>query len=155
MIPVKDVMTRDVVSFREDTPVEEIAKTLTSRHITGAPVLADDGFVVGIVSEVDVFSKRGSVARDIMSPHVISVTQDTGIDEVARLLAGERIRRVPVVAGGKMIGLVSRSDLLEVFSRTQWTCATCGRTERGLEQPPNCQSCGGTTFHLEYGSPGT
>src|SRR5205823_12652007 len=91
MIPVKEVMTRNVITFREDTPVEEIAQTLSSRRITGAPVVAGDGLVVGIVSEVDVFSKKGAVAKDIMSPHVISVTEDTGIDEAARLLAGERI----------------------------------------------------------------
>src|SRR2546430_6866775 len=93
MIPVKEVMTRNVITFREDTPVEEIAQTLSSRRITGAPVVAGDGLVVGIVSEVDVFSKKGAVAKDIMSPHVISVTEDTGIDEAARLMAGERIRR--------------------------------------------------------------
>lgn len=155
MIAVKDVMTRDVISFAENTPVQEIADTLTTRHITGAPVVASDGYVVGIVSEVDVFSKRGETAKDIMSPHVISVTQDTGIDEVARILAGERIRRVPVLAGGKMVGLVSRSDVLEVFSRTHWTCATCGSTARGLEPPEHCASCGGSDFRLEFGAPGS
>ena len=59
MIPVKEVMTRNVITFNEDTPVEEIAQTLTSKRITGAPVVADEGHVVGIVSEVDVFSKKG------------------------------------------------------------------------------------------------
>jgi CBS domain-containing protein len=155
MIPVKEVMTHDVISFREDTPVNEIARTLTSKHITGAPVVAEEGYVVGIVSEVDVFSKRGRTAADIMSPHVISVTQDTGIDEVARILANERIRRVPVLAGGKMVGLVSRSDVLEVFSRTQWQCSTCGNSERGLEPPERCGVCGGHDFRLDFGSPGT
>src|SRR3984893_16893098 len=106
MIPVKEVMTRNVTTFREDTPVDEIAQTLSSKHITGAPVIGGDGTVVGIVSEVDVFTKKGAVARDIMSTHVISVTEDTGIDEAARLLAGERIRRVPVIKGGKMVGLL-------------------------------------------------
>src|SRR6266478_32438 len=72
MIPVKEVMTRDVITFREDTPVDEIATTLASKHITGAPVMGKDGHVSGIVSEVDVFSKKGKVARDIMSSHVIT-----------------------------------------------------------------------------------
>src|SRR5438445_13865654 len=74
VIPVKEVMTRNVITFREDTPVDEIAATLTSKRITGAPVVANEGHVVGIVSETDVFSKKGKVARDIMSPRVISVT---------------------------------------------------------------------------------
>jgi len=154
MIPVKEVMTRNVITFREDTPVEEVAQTLTSKRITGAPVVASDGLVVGIISEVDVFTKKGEFARDIMSPHVISVTEDTGIDEAARLLAGERIRRVPVIKRGKMVGLLSRSDVLDFFAKTRWTCAVCGRWERGLERPERCFSCSSTEIHLERADPG-
>jgi CBS domain-containing protein len=154
MIPVKEVMTRDVITFNEDTPVDEIAQTLTSKHITGAPVVTGDGVVVGIVSEVDVFSKKGAVARDIMSPHVISVTEDTGIDEAARLMAGERIRRVPVINRGKMVGLLSRSDVLDFFAKTRWTCRVCGRWERGLERPERCFACSSTDIHLERADPG-
>jgi CBS domain-containing protein len=154
MIPVKDVMTTNVVSFREDTPVEEIALTLTSKRITGGPVVAPDGQVVGIVSETDVFSKKGKVARDIMSQHVITVSPDTGIDEAAKLLVGERIRRVPVVKRGKMVGLLSRSDVLDFFATTRWTCNVCGRWERGLEQPEKCYSCSSTDIRLERADPG-
>lgn len=154
MIPVKEVMTRNVITFHEDTPVEEVAQTLTSKRITGAPVVAADGAVVGIVSEVDVFTKKGKVAREIMSPHVISVTEDMGIDEAARLLAGERIRRVPVIKRGKMVGLLSRSDVLDFFAKTRWTCAVCGRWERGLERPERCFSCSSTDIHLERADPG-
>src|ERR1700687_6180399 len=109
MIPVKEVMTRNVVSFREDTPVDEVAKTLLSKHITGAPVVSGEGHGVGIVSETDVVSKKGKVARDVMRLRVMSVTAETGIGEAARLLLGERIRRVPVIKDGKMVGLLSRS----------------------------------------------
>lgn len=154
MIPVKDVMTTNVVSFREDTPVEEIALTLTSKQITGGPVIASDGHVVGIVSETDVFSKKGKFARDIMSSHVITVSEDTGIDEAARLLVGERIRRVPVIKRGKMVGLLSRSDVLDFFATTRWTCNVCGRWERGLEQPERCFSCSSTDIRLERADPG-
>ena len=154
MIPVKEVMTRNVITFREDTPVDEIAKVLSSKHITGAPVVGNEGHVVGIVSETDVFSKKGKTARDIMSPRVISVTEETGIDEAARLLAGERIRRVPVIKRGKMVGLLSRSDVLDFFAKTRWTCAVCGRWERGLERPERCFSCSSTEIHLERADPG-
>jgi CBS domain-containing protein len=154
MIPVKEVMTTNVVSFREDTPVEEIALTLTTKRITGGPVISADGNVVGIVSETDVFSKKGKVARDIMSQHVITVSEDTGIDEAARLLVGERIRRVPVVKRGKMVGLLSRSDVLDFFATTRWTCNVCGRWERGLEQPERCHSCSSRDIRLERADPG-
>ena len=135
MIPVKEVMNRNVITFREDTPIDEIASTLVSKRITGAPVVSTEGHVVGIVSETDVFSKKGKVARDIMSQRVISVTEETGIDEAARLLIGERIRRVPVIRGGKMVGLLSRSDVLDFFAKTRWTCKVCGWWERSLEKP--------------------
>ena len=154
MIPVKEVMTRNVITFREDTPVEEVAQTLTSKRITGAPVVAGDGLVVGIISEVDVFTKKGKFARDIMSQRVISVSEDTGIDEAARLLIGERIRRVPVIRNGKMVGLLSRSDVLEFFAKTRWTCKVCGWWERSLERPERCYSCSSTDLQLERADPG-
>ena len=154
MIPVKEVMTRNVVTFKEETPVEEIAQTLSSKRITGAPVVDGAGVVVGIVSETDVFTKRGSFARDIMSGNVISVTEEMGIDEAAKLLVGERIRRVPVISRGKMVGLLSRSDVLDFFAKTRWTCNVCGRWERGLERPDKCFSCSSTDIHLERADPG-
>ncbi len=154
MIPVKEVMTRNVITFREDTPIEEIAATLISKRITGAPVLGNEGHVVGIVSETDVFSKKGKTAREIMSPRVISVTEETGIDEAARLLIGERIRRVPVIRGGKMVGLLSRSDVLDFFAKTRWTCAVCGWWERSLERPARCYSCSSSELRLERADPG-
>jgi CBS domain-containing protein len=135
VIPVKEVMTRNVVTFREDTPVDEVASTLLSKHITGAPVLSGEGHVVGIVSETDVFSKKGKVARDIMSPRVISVTEETGIDEAARLL-------------------LSRSDVLDFFARTRWTCKVCGWWERSLEKPARCYSCSSLDLQLERADPG-
>src|SRR6202171_3653001 len=154
MIPVKEVMTPNVITFREETPVEEIALTLSSKHITGAPVLARDGHVVGIVSESDVFTKKGALARDIMSSHVITVSEDTGIDEAARLLVGERIRRVPVVRRGKMVGLLSRSDVLDFFATNRWTCKVCGWWEHSLEKPARCYSCSSLDLQLERADPG-
>lgn len=153
MIPVKEVMTTEVISFREDTPVSEIAELLAASHITGGPVVTGDGYVVGIVSEVDVFSKRGALARDIMSPQVISITEDTGIDEAARLLAGERIRRLPVLKNGRLIGLISRSDVLEFFATRVWTCTACAHSEHGLEAPESCPACSRSEFTLERAHP--
>src|SRR2546421_11199902 len=149
MIPVKEVMTRNVITFREDTPVEEIASTLTSKRITGAPVVANEGHVVGIVSETDVFSKKGKTAREIMSPRVISVTEETGIDEAARLLIGERIRRVPVIRGGKMGGALRRSGGVDFFSQKRWACSGGGWGGRNPRRPGGCFSCSGTDLRPE------
>ena len=148
-------MTRDVITFPEQTPLNQVAATLSSRHITGAPVLDPEGFVVGIVSEVDVFARRGATARDVMSPNVITVGEETSLEEVAQIMASERIRRLPVLAAGKLVGLVSRSDVLDFFAQSHWTCETCGATEHGLTQPEACAHCGGTTFRLDRSSPGS
>lgn len=157
MIPVKDVMTTKVITFDQDLEVGEIADRLARAHITGAPVTDPEGHVVGIVSEVDVFTKKGKKASDIMSRHVISISEDTGIEDAARLLADQRIRRLPVMAQGRMVGLLSRSDILEFFAHSHWTCQACGHGYRGLEAPSACDFCSGTEFRLERGTlaPGT
>lgn len=155
MPAVKDVMTRDVITFKSDARVNDVAETLARRHITGAPVLDEEGYVVGIVSEVDVFTKTGATARDIMSPNVITVGEETSLEEVATIMAGERIRRLPVLTGGRLVGLISRSDVLDFFALSHWTCETCGSFEHGLHQPEQCPHCSGTSFRLDRSSPGT
>jgi predicted transcriptional regulator len=151
VIPVKDIMNTKVITFDQDLDVGEVAERLARSHITGAPVTDPDGHVVGIVSEVDVFTKKGKKVADIMSRHVISIGEDTGIEEAARLLADQRIRRLPVMAQGRMVGLISRSDILEFFAVSHWSCNNCGHWERGLESPKVCAMCQGTVFHLEHG----
>ncbi len=156
MIPVKEVMTTKVITIDQDLGVGEVADLLTRSHITGAPVVDGDGHVVGIVSEIDVVSKRGAKVSDIMSRHVISIGEDSSIEQAARLLADQRIRRLPVMAQGRMVGLLSRSDILEFFAHSHWTCGACGQSYRGLEAPPVCDHCQGREFALERGSaPGT
>jgi rubrerythrin len=84
---------------------------------------------------------------------VITVSEDTGIDEAARLLVGEKIRRVPVIKRGKMVGLLSRSDVLDFFATRQWACTSCGHAEHGLQPPERCGVCSGTDFRLEKAHP--
>ena len=149
-------MTRDVITFDQDLSVGEVADRLANLHITGAPVTDAEGHVVGIISEVDVFGRRGKKVRDIMSPHVISINEDTGIEQAASLLIDQRIRRVPVMAGGRMVGLISRSDILGFFAHTHWICEACANSYRGLEAPAACDRCQGTAFRFERTSvPGT
>ena len=82
---------------------------------------------------------------------------EEAIEEAARLLVDRRIRRLPVMAQGRMVGLLSRSDVLDFFASSQWTCQACGQGYRGLEAPSACDFCSGTDFRLERGSlaPGT
>src|SRR6185437_6196388 len=88
----------------------------------------------------DVIGKRGRVVGDIMTTQVISVSPDTDLDEIGNILTGQRIRRLPVVSAGKLVGVVSRGDVVKRIAQ-RWTCGVCGALERGPLAPPQCSSC--------------
>jgi CBS domain-containing protein len=154
MITVREIMTTNIISVKANESVEKVAELLARNRISGMPVVDEAGHVVGMVSEIDVITKKGKTAADIMSKHVISVSPDTGVEEAALILAGKRIRRMPVIEKGKMIGIVSRADVLNLFASIHWTCERCGHYERGLVPPKECAYCQGTEFTLQRGSPG-
>jgi CBS domain-containing protein len=138
---VKDIMTTPVIDAHVDTPVTGLAELLAKHRISAVPITDDEGAVVGVVSEYDLLSRRGRVARDVMSPSVISVTEDTDVDDVRVLLIDRRIRRVPVLHGQHLVGIVSRSDLVELMSM-EWTCEVCGEPVRQEMPPEVCPKCG-------------
>ena len=154
-ITVREIMTRDVITVPATMPVKEVAALLSDKRITGVPVVDEGGNVVGVLSEYDVISRQGATVGDIMSPQVISVTEDTDAEEVASLLTNRRIRRVPVLAGGKLAGIVSRSDLMRLFMTTRWVCENCGFFQRGLERPAHCENCGSDRLVLQRDPQGT
>ncbi|NIR61759.1 MAG: CBS domain-containing protein [Gammaproteobacteria bacterium] len=135
----KDVMTRDVATVTPETRVEDIAKLLLRRDISGVPVVDARGRLVGMVSEGDLIRRgetegrrswwlnlltgpeerardylkaHGGHAEDVMTREVVSVSEETPVGEIARILERRRIKRVPVVRDGKLVGIVSRANLL-------------------------------------------
>ena len=116
-MPVKEIMTKDVITATSTMSVREVANLLSERSVSGVPVVDDEGRVLGVVSELDVVGRKGATAADIMSKQVISVTEETDVDEVLHLFLNQRIRRVPVLSGGQhLVGIVSRSDLVRPAS---------------------------------------
>ncbi|MGH7758880.1 MAG: CBS domain-containing protein, partial [Candidatus Dormibacteria bacterium] len=102
------------------------------------------------VSEMDVVMKRGSNVREIMSTDPRTIEEGVKLSEAADILMAQRIRRLPVVRHDRLVGLISRTDLVTFFARHQWVCGSCGATERGLEAPANCIVCGAQGgFRLE------
>jgi CBS domain-containing protein len=151
---VAEIMTREVVTVAEETPVLEVARILTEKRISAVPVCGKDGAVVGLVSEFDLLSRQGKTARDVMSPGIISVTEDTDVEEARFLLIERRIKRVPVMAGRELVGIVSRSDIVRALT-LQWICEVCGETTRGKAPPEHCWKCGtADRFHQERQHPG-
>jgi CBS domain-containing protein len=153
-ITVREFMTTEVVTVSPQTSVDDVARLLFNRQITGVPVVDEHDNVVGIVSEFDVISKTGQTAADVMSRDIISVHEETPAEEVAHLLTTRRVRRVPVLADGKLAGIVSRADLVRLFAVTRWACGDCGYFVRGFHRPSLCDACGSTDIALDREPPG-
>lgn len=134
-----DVMTTPAVACRAEAYFEVVAETLADRDISGMPVVDDAGEVVGVISERDLahamggpmvrlairrhnhdssapdltdLPRGGRRAREVMTSPAIVVTTDTPLDEVARIMRVHQINRVPVTEAGRLVGVVTRGDVL-------------------------------------------
>jgi CBS domain-containing protein len=148
MLTAADVMTTDVITASPETSVRDIAALLREKRISGVPVVTSDNTVVGIVSEGDLMrhaeivgeqrhswwlrlfdhpnalaheyaKAHGRVARDVMSSDPITVDAAVSLAEIARILESHRIKRVPVVRDGKLMGIVTRANLLQAMATVE------------------------------------
>jgi CBS domain-containing protein len=141
MMNVSDLMTTHVITVDDKARVEDAARLLARHRISGLPVVNRSGTLIGVVTEYDLLAKTGNVVADIMSRSVISVSPETEVEAVAHLLADRRVRRVPVLDHGRLVGIVSRSDLVQQIAM-RWVCQTCGEVVRGELAPDVCPCCG-------------
>ena len=136
-----DIMTPKVVSVGPDTEVQEIAQLLLSHRISAVPVVDEAHQVIGIVSEGDLMRRvkgdgdhrdswwlslftggkdagdyvksHGRKAHEVMTPNPMTVEENTPLHTIARMLEKHHIKRVPVLREGKLVGIVSRANLLQ------------------------------------------
>ena len=142
-----DVMTRDIVTVRHGGSIAEAIRLMLDNRVSGLPVLDDEGKVVGIVTEGDLLRRsetgterhrprwleflmgpgriadeyvrtHGRKVEEIMTRDLVSVTGDTPLDNVVQMMERRRIKRVPVLAGDLLVGMVGRADLLRALART-------------------------------------
>ncbi|MDR6207965.1 CBS domain-containing protein [Paraburkholderia graminis] len=140
-----DVMTTSVISVTPDMTIRQVAKLFSDNGISGAPVLDTDGLIAGVISEGDLLrrSEIGTDERkraswldfwsasheardyvkthaakvsDVMTTDVVTVRPDTPLAEVACILGERHIKRVPVTEGGRVIGIVSRANLVQALA---------------------------------------
>ena len=140
-----DIMTKTVITATPDTTVKQAAELMSQNHISAIPVLDKDDDLVGIVSEGDLMRRvegakdqtrswwlslfsesqtsarsfiqeRGQYLKDIMTTQVTTTTPDMPVGQIAQLLEKKHIKRVPVVEDGKLIGIVSRANLLQALA---------------------------------------
>ena len=138
---VKNVMTTQVVAVRRVATFKEMAATLRQYRVSAFPVIDDDGRVIGVVSEADMLAKEalngdpggtitamldrrerdkadGLTADDLMTHPAVTVTPEDAVEHAARLMYTLRVKRLPVIdAGGYLIGIISRTDVLAVYDR--------------------------------------
>ena len=144
----RDVMITDVPTTTVDASVADVIAALETHDLGGMPVLDDERKLVGMVTEYDIISKRGLTAGSIMSRGVITVQMMAPVTELIELMGLHGVRQLPVVQDGKLLGIVTRRELMRHYARTIWTCERCGTEEPGLLRPLKCPNCEGTAFRV-------
>ncbi|MBV9231231.1 MAG: CBS domain-containing protein [Chloroflexi bacterium] len=115
-----DIMTPQVYTILPDASVRDAANLLSQKRISGAPVVNAEGKMIGILTEADIISKvnrEGLKVHEIMSRNITSVTEDTPVDEIALLMSERKIKRVPVMRDDKLVGIVSRADIVRAVAQ--------------------------------------
>ena len=121
---VRDIMATNLLTFTPDTKVVAAIKSLVDQKFSGASVVDKNGDLVGILSEMDCmetviqnlyYGVSGGDVKDFISTNVTTVNPEMGIVDLAQMLQETHFRRLPVVENGKLIGQVSRRDLLKAI----------------------------------------
>ncbi|NIP28771.1 MAG: CBS domain-containing protein [Phycisphaerae bacterium] len=120
MLTAEEIMTRNVITVKEDTPIREAMKTMLKEKVSGLPVVYDDMSVAGVLSEKDVlnllYDKEGlktQKVRYFMTEHTISFDIDDNLIDICDFLAKGLVRRVPITSNGKLVGIVSVADIMK------------------------------------------
>jgi CBS domain-containing protein len=139
---VREIMTENVLTVSPDTPLTVVAARLLEYGVSGFPVVDEDGRVIGVVSETDILYKERSVperdglvdwlthypddpptaklaartAREAMSTPAVTIVPERHVSDAAALMLDLRIDRLPVVIGGLLAGIVTRTDIVRAFA---------------------------------------
>ncbi len=118
MATAKDIMTKKVSTISACACIDELTSLLAAKKISGVPVVDEAKKVVGIATEADVLAKKEGACSvgDIMTKKVVSVAPGAEVHEVAQVLAKRRIKRVPVIDNGKLVGIISRADIVKAMA---------------------------------------
>jgi CBS domain-containing protein len=156
-----DIMVRKVITTDPQASVSQVAKQLVDNDISALPVVDDTGRVVGIISEADLMRREelgsekirpwwleamipavtlaeefaqshGKRVEELMSNHVVTATEDASLGEIASLLEKHHIKRVPILKDGNLVGVVSRSNLVQALASAKTEVVTAGQSDHML-----------------------
>ncbi|HEX8998082.1 MAG TPA: CBS domain-containing protein [Ktedonobacterales bacterium] len=143
----RDIMTHEVITIGPDASIQDAARLLSRYNISGVPVVNGDGQMIGIITEADLLAKEGKTVADIMSARVTTAQEDTPVEMIAQILTSNRFKRLPIVRGARVVGVISRADIVRMMA-SRWVCAICGAEQAG-RAPVVCESCGADASAFE------
>jgi len=124
MFRAKDVMSKSVMTVNEDTTVTDVIKFLVESKVTGLPVVSEDKRLLGVVTEKDILKMllydkdvKGKTAADVMTSEITSFEEEDDLMDVFKSLVENNFRRVPILSYGKLVGIVSRRDIIRFLSK--------------------------------------
>jgi CBS domain-containing protein len=141
MLTARDIMTRDVVCVKTDTPIRTALELLVEHNISGIPVVEDDMTLVAIISERDILrlfdatgDVEGKTVSDFMTQPAVFFEEHESISDVCQCLADNHFRRVPVSSHGVLVGIVSRRDIIKNIMHTKFQSAAFNSRTCGVRQ---------------------
>jgi CBS domain-containing protein len=118
MFKAKIIMTSNVISVKRQTEIYDAIRILVENNITGLPVVNDDMSIAGIITEKDVLkllydvNSKANKVEDFMTKGVVSFNEEDSLIDITECLIKNSFRRVPITAGGKLVGIISRKDII-------------------------------------------
>jgi CBS-domain-containing membrane protein len=118
-----DIMTTNVITAKKDMVLTDVIALLLRWHISAMPVVDDDDRIVGIVSEIDLVNltfdgnARDTTVEEVMVTDIVSFSPDTELADLVQSFSKRHLRRVPIIDKGKVVGIVSRRDILREMLR--------------------------------------
>jgi len=133
-IKAKDIMTKEVIIAKRDTPIYEAVRILRKNEITGMPIVEDDMTLVGVLTEKDVLrlfyageDEKNKTANDYMTRPAVSYKEDDTLQSICDFMMINYFRRVPVTSKeGKVVGIISRPDVIDYMLQIKGESAAAG-----------------------------
>lgn len=121
MLKAKDIMTKESITISPDTDLKEATRILVDNKISGMPVVDKNEKVIGIISEKDILNFifsgnfNNTTVKEAMSSEIISFSPDTDIAKISLIMGERKIRRVPILENGKLVGIISRRSIIKTI----------------------------------------
>jgi CBS domain-containing protein len=131
MYAVKNVMTDCPIAIHPEATIDKAIEMLLDHRVSGLPVVDHQGLLVGVISEIDIIDLvykadlDGSRVGDFMCKKIESLDAEASLDEAASLFCRKNIRRIPIVRDGKLVGVLSRRDLIRFVRAVRKKAAAC------------------------------